>query len=104
MDVDAVLFALLSPARRELLRRLSRAPQYPLGLSRALGLSPQAIVKHLYVLEEAGLVQQIGQVRGRLGAPRTYYGLSRSISVFVDILGGFELMPTEKTRLTTSVI
>ncbi|RLF28837.1 MAG: hypothetical protein DRN14_03415 [Thermoplasmata archaeon] len=96
MDVDAILFALLSPARRELLRRLSRAPQYPLGLSRALGLSPQAIVKHLYVLEEAGLVEQVGQVRGGLGAPRTYYGLSRSVSVYVDIGPGLFSLSVEE--------
>jgi DNA-binding transcriptional ArsR family regulator len=56
-SVDAVLGALADPTRRTLLDALSaRGQASASALARDLPVSRQAIVKHLGVLEEAGLV------------------------------------------------
>ena len=63
-DVDEVLVALADPTRRRLLDVLSARPQSTAtALAEKLPVSRQAIVKHLAVLEQAGLVE--ARKRGR---------------------------------------
>jgi DNA-binding transcriptional ArsR family regulator len=57
-DVDEVLVALADPMRRRVLDALSAHPQSTAtDLAEQLPVSRQAIVKHLNVLEQAGLVE-----------------------------------------------
>ena len=63
--VDRVFHALGDPTRRAILERLSEAPVSVSRLAEPLGLTLAAIVQHLQVLEESGLVQteKVGRVR-----------------------------------------
>ena len=57
-DVDDVLVALADPMRRRLLDALSTHPHATAtSLAEKLPVTRQAIVKHLAVLEQAGLVE-----------------------------------------------
>jgi DNA-binding transcriptional ArsR family regulator len=63
-DVDEVLVALADPTRRRLLDALSAHPKTTAtALAEKLPVTRQAIVKHLAVLEQAGLVEARKQGR-----------------------------------------
>lgn len=63
-DVDAVLSALADPTRRQVLDVIaSRGEATATALAAELPVTRQAIVKHLAVLDRAGLV--IGRRQGR---------------------------------------
>jgi DNA-binding transcriptional ArsR family regulator len=63
--VDQVFHALGDPTRRALLEQLSRGPASASDLAAPFSLSLAAIVQHLQVLEESGVVrsEKIGRVR-----------------------------------------
>ncbi|MFC3069583.1 ArsR/SmtB family transcription factor [Phenylobacterium soli] len=63
--LDRVFHALADPARRSMLERLSRGPASVSELAQPLSMSLPAVVQHLAVLEESGLVrsQKVGRVR-----------------------------------------
>ena len=64
MSMDAVFRALADPSRRELLDRLHAKSGQTLGeLCQGLGMTRQAVTKHLVILDEANLVAT--QKRGR---------------------------------------
>jgi DNA-binding transcriptional ArsR family regulator len=63
--LDRVFHALADPARRTMLERLTRGPASVSELAQPLAMSLPAVVQHLAVLEESGLVrsEKIGRVR-----------------------------------------
>ncbi len=61
--VDHVFAALADPTRRRIVERLGRAPATAGEIAERLPVTRQAVVKHLAVLEEAGLVR--GERDGR---------------------------------------
>jgi DNA-binding transcriptional ArsR family regulator len=63
--LDRVFQALADPARRGMVERLSRAPASVSELAQPLDMSLSAVVQHLRVLEESGLVRsrKVGRVR-----------------------------------------
>jgi DNA-binding transcriptional ArsR family regulator len=63
--LDRVFHALADPARRSMLERLTRGPASVSELARPLQMSLPAVVQHLAVLENSGLVrsEKIGRVR-----------------------------------------
>ena len=72
-NIDAVLKALAEPTRREIMERLSKAPASVSDLAAPYSMSLAAIVQHLQLLEECGLIrsEKIGRVRTcRLGTSR----------------------------------
>jgi len=64
-DVNRVFHALGDPTRRAILERLSERPLSVSGLAIPLGITLTAVVQHLQVLEECGLVdtEKLGRVR-----------------------------------------
>ena len=64
-DVDRVFHALGDPTRRAIVEKLSEGPVSVSRLAEPLGISLAAVVQHLQVLEESGLVQteKAGRVR-----------------------------------------
>ncbi len=64
-DVDRVFQALGDPTRRVILERLSQGPISVSRLAEPLEITLAAVVQHLQVLEESGLVrtEKIGRVR-----------------------------------------
>ena len=64
-DIDRVFHALGDATRRAMMERLSEGPMSVSKLAEPFAMSLAAVVQHLQVLEEAGLVetQKAGRVR-----------------------------------------
>ena len=64
-NIDGVFHALGDPTRRALLQRLSHGPLSASGLAIPLGVTLAAVVQHLQILEQSGLVhtEKAGRVR-----------------------------------------
>src|ERR1700675_4612541 len=64
-SIDRVFHALGDPTRRAILEKLSQGPISVSRLAEPLDITLAAVVQHLQVLEESGLVQteKIGRVR-----------------------------------------
>ncbi len=64
-NIDRLFHALGDPRRRRMLERLSRGPISVSLLAAPLGITLAAVVQHLQVLEESGLVktEKVGRVR-----------------------------------------
>jgi DNA-binding transcriptional ArsR family regulator len=71
MTVDTIFQALGDPTRRALLERLGGGPLSVSQLAAPLHVSLAAVVQHLQVLEQCGLVQteKVGRVRTCAIAP-----------------------------------
>jgi DNA-binding transcriptional ArsR family regulator len=65
ISIDQVFHALSDPGRRSMVDRLIRGPASVSELGEPLAMSLSAVVQHLRVLEESGLVrtEKIGRVR-----------------------------------------
>jgi DNA-binding transcriptional ArsR family regulator len=64
-DIDRVFHALGDPNRRAIVEKLSEGPISVSRLAEPLDITLAAVVQHLQVLEESGLVQteKVGRVR-----------------------------------------
>jgi DNA-binding transcriptional ArsR family regulator len=64
-DIDRVFHALGDPSRRAIMEKLSEGPLSVSRLAEPLDITLAAVVQHLQVLEESGLVQteKVGRVR-----------------------------------------
>ncbi len=83
--LDGLLRVLENPTRRRILERLARESHYPLQLSRELGVSQQAVVKHLRALEECRLVTSTEE-KSDLGGPnRRAYRATERFSLQIDV-------------------
>jgi DNA-binding transcriptional ArsR family regulator len=65
VNIDRVFHALGDPTRRAIVEKLSEGPISVSRLAEPLDMSLAAVVQHLQVLEESGLVntEKIGRVR-----------------------------------------
>lgn len=80
MDSSELLDILGNENRRNILRLLSQKPCYVTEISEYIGVSPKAVIDHLEMLEEAGLVESRVDERRR-----KYFHISRSIRLEVDV-------------------
>jgi len=64
-DIDRVFHALGDPTRRAMMEKLSQGPMSVSRLAEPLAITLAAVVQHLQVLEECGLVEteKLGRVR-----------------------------------------
>jgi predicted transcriptional regulator len=84
-ELDSIFSVLENPIRRKILAKLAKEHHYPLQLSKELNISQQAIMKHLKVLEDNGLVQSFEEKSTLGGPPRKCYVGSKHISLRIDI-------------------
>jgi len=65
VDLDMAFRALADPTRRAMVERLSRGPASVSELAQPYAMSLPAIVQHLAMLEDSGLVrsEKVGRVR-----------------------------------------
>jgi predicted transcriptional regulator len=87
--IDLLLSIIENPTRRRILQELVREPHYPLQLSRELGLSQQAVIKHLKVLEEHDLVHCYLEESDLGGPRRKIYVPTMKFTIIVDIGPGY---------------
>ena len=80
MDSSELLDILGNENRRSILRLLSQKPCYVTEISEYIGVSPKAVIDHLEMLEDAGLVESRVDERRR-----KYFHISRSIRLEVDV-------------------
>ena len=71
LPLDLIYQALADPGRRFMVERLTRGPASVTHLAEPLPMSLSAVVQHLKVLEDAGLItsQKVGRVRTCQVAP-----------------------------------
>jgi ArsR family transcriptional regulator len=80
MDSSELLDILGNENRRNILRLLSQKPCYVTEISEYIGVSPKAVIDHLEMLEDAGLVESRVDERRR-----KYFHISRSIRLEVEV-------------------
>lgn len=86
-DVDRMLAVINNPTRRRIMEALVREPHYPLQLARELRVSQPAIIKHLNMLEESGLVSSYSESSKR-GPERKQYVTTSEFTLVVDMRDG----------------
>jgi len=84
LTIDELLAVLGNPLRREILSRIAQETSYPLQLSRELGVSQQAVMKHLAVLRRYSLVRCTDPKTNTLGPPRKCYVSTGQFSIRID--------------------
>ena len=84
MDIDMILSMVSNPTRRRILEALVRGPCYPLQLSREIGVSQQAIMKNLDLLEKNGMVVS-HQVTSTMGPMRAMYAPTSEFTLVIDM-------------------
>ncbi len=101
VELDTLLSTIENPMRRRILRALVKEPHYPLQLSKELGVSQQAVVKNLEVLERNGLVSSCRQ-SSSIGPDRILYRPCRRFSITIDLYDGmFETRMTGFDEMET---
>jgi len=84
VELDRLLSVIENPARRHILEALAREPHYPLQLSKELGMSQQAVMKHLKVLEDYGLVRSYREESDCGGPMRKQFYPTLNFTIVVD--------------------
>jgi DNA-binding transcriptional ArsR family regulator len=81
-DIDLVFHALADASRRAMVDRLTRGPASVSELARPLAMSLPAVVQHLHILEDSGLVhsRKLGRVRTCTVAPTALRAAERWIA------------------------
>ncbi|MCL4451385.1 MAG: helix-turn-helix domain-containing protein [Candidatus Thermoplasmatota archaeon] len=85
-EIEALLDAIENSTRREILRELTSFSSYGTELSRLVGVSQQAINKHLFLLERANLIRLVDDADN---SRRKVYIPSGSSSLIIDYSRNF---------------
>ena len=83
-DIDILLSMVENPTRRRILESLVREPSYPLRLSKELGVSQQAVMKNLALMEQNGLVVS-NRVDSTMGPMRIVYTPNTEFTLVVEM-------------------
>ena len=83
-DLDTLLSLVENPTRRRILESIVREPSYPLRLSKELGVSQQAVMKNLALMEQNGLVVSYRE-SSRMGPDRTLYVPNTEFTLVVEM-------------------
>lgn len=97
-DMDSILSIVENPTRRRILQALAKEPHYPLQLSHELGVSQQAIMKNLVLMEKEGILESYRE-SSNMGPDRNFYRPTSSFSIVIDMRGSmFEVRMTSSER------
>ena len=83
-SMETVLHIVGNETRRGILTLLSEEPHYISQIARKLGVTQPAILKHLSVLQRAGLIESFWR-KSPLGAARKYYKICDSVGIEIAI-------------------
>jgi len=86
-EMNELLSMIENPTRRRILEALAIEPHYPLQLSKELGVSQPAIVKHLDQMERIGMIRGY-QEESRMGPKKTLYVPNSEFTLLVDMRNG----------------
>ncbi len=102
-QIEALIYALENATRREILRELTSDSSYAMELSRLVGVSQQAINKHLFLLERANLIRLVEDVensRKKLYMPTGFSSLIIDYSKNFFSVVKKEIFPDDTEDLT----
>ena len=86
-EIGQLLDLLGNNTRRRIVESLTNEPKYFIQLSKEIGVSQQAVLKHLFLLENFGLIESF-KAKSNLAAPdRKYFQLNRSVYLSIGITG-----------------
>lgn len=85
-DIDELLSIIENPTRRKILEYLTREPSYPLRLSKELGISQQAVMKNLALMEQTGMLTSYTE-ESSMGPRRTVYAPKQHFTLMIDLHG-----------------
>lgn len=80
MDTDAILDLLGNENRRRILRLLSHKPCYVTEISNTIRVAPKAVIEHLVLLQEGGLLESYFDDRRR-----KYYHITEDLLVEIHL-------------------
>ena len=83
-DIDRLLTIIENRTRRRILEMITEAPSYPLQISKELGVSQQAIMKNLALMEQNGLVSSYRE-SSNMGPERIVYVPNKEFTLVVDL-------------------
>lgn len=83
-SMDEILQIVGNENRRKILTLLSEGPHYISQIAKKLDVTQPAILKHLGLLQDAGLIESFWK-KNPLGAARKYYKICDSVSVEIAI-------------------
>lgn len=83
-DLDTLLSLVENPTRRRILESIVKEPSYPLRLSKELGVSQQAVMKNLALMENNGLVVSYKE-SSTMGPDRTLYVPNTEFTLVVEM-------------------
>ncbi len=83
-EIDELLSIIENPTRRRILEYLTREPSYPLQLSKELGISQQAIMKNLTLMEQTGMLMSHPEV-SNMGPNRIVYAPKQQFTMMIDL-------------------
>ena len=84
LDEDVLLDILGNRTRRRILILLAERPRFVSELSEITGIQRKAIIEHLNLLENYGIVRSITK-RLEKGRPRKYYEINRTLFVKIAL-------------------
>jgi ArsR family transcriptional regulator len=84
-NIDVLLDVLGNDTRRRILQLLADEPRYFIQLSRDLGVSQQAVLKHLEILEKHGFVTSYAEQSSMPAPKRKYFQLNMSCMLAIGI-------------------
>ncbi|MHB8567667.1 MAG: ArsR/SmtB family transcription factor [Nitrososphaerales archaeon] len=84
-DIDILLDVLGNDTRRRILQLLANEPRYFIQLSKDLGVSQQAVLKHLEVLERHGFISSYESDSTFAAPKRKYFQLNMSCMLAIGI-------------------
>ena len=105
-DIDELLSIIENPTRRRILEYLTREPSYPLQLSKELGISQQAVMKNLALMEQTGMLMSHPEVSDR-GPSRIVYEPNAQFTLVIDLHDNMftaRLIPTDVKENTNADI
>jgi len=83
-SMDKVLQIVGNETRRRILTLLSKEPHYISQIAKKLDVTQPAILKHLSLLQKAGLIENFWE-KNPLGAARKYYKICDSVGIEIAI-------------------
>jgi ArsR family transcriptional regulator len=84
-SIDDILDILGNETRRKILRLLADEPRYFIQLSRDLGVSQQAVLKHLEILEKSGLIKNYEEDSDFPAPKRKYFQIDTSFMLSIGM-------------------
>ncbi len=84
-ETNLLLDVLGNDNRRKILKLLALEPRYLLQLAEELGVSQQAVLKHLALLEKYGVISSYAAPGDMPGPLRKYYKLSKSVCLAFEM-------------------